>query len=106
MKHWAIERGATHYAHWFLPWTGVTAEKHDAFITWDSQPGTVIERFTGSALVQGEPDASSFPSGGLRPTFEARGETIQRSFFCQDVLTSENRLHCLGSYVPCILASL
>jgi glutamine synthetase len=74
MKEWAIERGATHFTHWFQPMTGATAEKHDAFITWDEQ-GTVIESFSGSQLVQGEPDASSFPSGGLRTTFEARGYT-------------------------------
>ncbi len=74
MKEWAMEKGATHFTHWFLPMTGATAEKHDAFITWD-EPGTVIERFSGSQLIQGEPDASSFPSGGLRATFEARGYT-------------------------------
>lgn len=75
MKEWALEQGATHFTHWFLPMTGATAEKHDAFITWD-EPGTVIERFSGSQLAKGEPDASSFPSGGLRATFEARGYTI------------------------------
>jgi glutamine synthetase len=74
MKEWAMELGATHFTHWFLPMTGATAEKHDAFITWDEQ-GTVIERFSGGQLIQGEPDASSFPSGGLRATFEARGYT-------------------------------
>ncbi|MBI1751004.1 MAG: glutamine synthetase III [Acidobacteria bacterium] len=74
MKEWALEQGCTHFTHWFLPMTGATAEKHDAFITWD-EPGTVIERFSGSQLSQGEPDASSFPSGGLRATFEARGYT-------------------------------
>jgi len=74
IKEWAIEKGATHFAHWFQPMTGITAEKHDAFI----EPvgnGEVIERFTGKQLVQGEPDASSFPSGGIRATFEARGYT-------------------------------
>ena len=75
MKEWALEQGCTHFTHWFLPMTGATAEKHDAFITWDDEPGTVIERFSGSQLIQGEPDASSFPSGGLRATFEARGYT-------------------------------
>jgi glutamine synthetase len=75
MQEWAMEQGATHFTHWFLPMTGQTAEKHDAFITWEA-PGQVIERFKGSQLVQGEPDASSFPSGGLRATFEARGYTI------------------------------
>ncbi len=74
MKEWALEQGCTHFTHWFLPMTGATAEKHDAFIAWD-EPGTVIERFSGSQLIQGEPDASSFPSGGLRATFEARGYT-------------------------------
>ena len=74
MKDWALEQGCTHFTHWFLPMTGATAEKHDAFITWD-EPGTVIERFSGGQLIQGEPDASSFPSGGLRATFEARGYT-------------------------------
>ena len=75
MKEWALEHGATHFTHWFLPMTGATAEKHDAFITWDEE-GVVIERFSGSQLIQGEPDASSFPSGGLRATFEARGYTV------------------------------
>jgi glutamine synthetase len=74
MKDWAIERGATHYTHWFHPLTGLTAEKHDSFVMPDGQGGAISE-FTGSALVQGEPDASSFPSGGLRATFEARGYT-------------------------------
>ncbi len=74
MKEWALENGATHFAHWFQPMTGATAEKHDAFIEFTG-PGTVIERFSGEQLVQGEPDASSFPSGGLRATFEARGYT-------------------------------
>jgi glutamine synthetase len=74
MKEWAIELGCTHFTHWFLPMTGATAEKHDAFIMWD-EPGQVTERFSGGMLTQGEPDASSFPSGGLRATFEARGYT-------------------------------
>lgn len=74
MKDWAIERGATHYTHWFQPMTGLTAEKHDALISPDGQ-GSVVYRLSGSSLVQGEPDASSFPSGGLRATFEARGYT-------------------------------
>ena len=74
MKDWAIEKGATHYTHWFQPMTGITAEKHDSFIS--PQPdGTIIMEFSGKALIQGEPDASSFPSGGLRATFEARGYT-------------------------------
>lgn len=74
MKDWAMEHGATHYAHWFQPLTGLTAEKHDTFIVPDGSGGAMSE-FTGAALVQGEPDASSFPSGGLRTTFEARGYT-------------------------------
>ena len=74
MKQWAIEKGATHYTHWFQPMTGITAEKHDSFIT-PADDGTVIMEFSGKELVRGEPDASSFPSGGLRATFEARGYT-------------------------------
>jgi len=74
MKEWALEKGATHFAHWFQPMTGITAEKHDAFAD-PCGPGAVIERFSGKQLVQGEPDASSFPSGGIRATFEARGYT-------------------------------
>ena len=74
MKDWAIEKGATHYTHWFQPMTGVTAEKHDSFIT-PAPDGRVIMEFSGKELVKGEPDASSFPSGGLRATFEARGYT-------------------------------
>jgi len=74
MKNWAIEKGATHFTHWFQPMTGITAEKHDSFIS-PSGEGTVIMEFSGKELVRGEPDASSFPSGGLRTTFEARGYT-------------------------------
>ncbi|MFA5450174.1 MAG: glutamine synthetase III [Clostridia bacterium] len=74
MKDWAIEKGATHFTHWFQPMTGITAEKHDSFIT-PTKEGGVIMEFSGQSLVQGEPDASSFPSGGLRATFEARGYT-------------------------------
>ncbi len=74
MKDWAIEKGATHYTHWFQPMTGVTAEKHDSFIS-PAPGGKVIMEFSGKALIKGEPDASSFPSGGLRATFEARGYT-------------------------------
>ncbi|MBM6775414.1 glutamine synthetase III [Olsenella profusa] len=74
MKDWALEKGATHFAHWFQPLTGITSEKHDSFITPKSD-GTVLMSFSGKELVQGEPDASSFPSGGLRATFEARGYT-------------------------------
>ena len=75
MKDWAIERGATHYTHWFQPLTGITAEKHDSFISSPTSEGKVIMEFSGKELVKGEPDASSFPSGGLRATFEARGYT-------------------------------
>ena len=74
MKDWAIEKGATHFTHWFQPMTGITAEKHDAFIS-PCADGTVIMEFSGKELIKGEPDASSFPSGGLRATFEARGYT-------------------------------
>ena len=74
MKDWAIEKGATHFTHWFQPMTGITAEKHDSFISPDKN-GNIIMEFSGKELIQGEPDASSFPSGGLRATFEARGYT-------------------------------
>ena len=75
MKDWAIEHGATHYTHWFQPMTGITAEKHDSFIS-PTDDGKVIMEFSGKELVKGEPDGSSFPSGGLRSTFEARGYTV------------------------------
>ncbi|MEC8495282.1 MAG: glutamine synthetase III, partial [Planctomycetota bacterium] len=75
MKAWAIEHGATHYTHWFQPMTGLTAEKHDSFLK-PTESGQAILSFSGSELSQGEPDASSFPSGGLRATFEARGYTV------------------------------
>ena len=75
MKEWAIEKGATHYTHWFLPLTGVTAEKHDSFVSAPLPSGKVLMSFSGKELIKGEPDASSFPSGGLRATFEARGYT-------------------------------
>ena len=74
MKQWAVEKGATHYTHWFQPMTGVTAEKHDSFISPEDK-GRIVLEFSGKELVRGEPDASSFPSGGLRATFEARGYT-------------------------------
>ena len=74
MKEWAVSKGATHYTHWFQPLTGITAEKHDSFIS-PSPNGGVIMEFSGKELIKGEPDASSFPSGGLRATFEARGYT-------------------------------
>ena len=74
MKQWAVERGATHYTHWFMPMTGTTGEKHDAFLQ-PTKDGQVILEFSGKALIKGEPDASSFPSGGLRHTSAARGYT-------------------------------
>ena len=76
MKEWAIEKGATHYTHWFLPLTGVTAEKHDSFISAPLPSGKVLMSFSGKELIKGEPDASSVPAGGLRATFEARGYTV------------------------------
>ncbi|MBO5450506.1 MAG: glutamine synthetase III [Lachnospiraceae bacterium] len=75
MKDWAVENGATHYTHWFQPLTGITAEKHDAFVAHPDEMGKMITEFSGKELIKGEPDASSFPSGGLRATFEARGYT-------------------------------
>ena len=75
MKEWAVENGATHYTHWFQPLTGITAEKHDSFVTHPDEEGKTIMEFSGKELIKGEPDASSFPSGGLRATFEARGYT-------------------------------
>ncbi|MBR4998438.1 MAG: glutamine synthetase III, partial [Clostridia bacterium] len=75
MKNWAISKGATHYSHWFQPLTGLTAEKHDSFLTPASE-GKIIMSFSGKELIKGEPDASSFPSGGRRTTFEARGYTV------------------------------
>ena len=74
MNDWAIEKGATHYSHWFQPMTGITAEKHDSFLS-PQGDGTIIMEFSGKELIKGEPDASSFPSGGIRATFEARGYT-------------------------------
>ena len=74
VKEWALDKGADHFCHWFQPHTGLTAEKHDAFLTFSDQ-GHPIDRFSGSQLIQSEPDASSFPSGGMRATFEARGYT-------------------------------
>ena len=75
MKDWAVENGATHYTHWFQPLTGITAEKHDSFVTLPDEDGKMMLEFSGKELIKGEPDASSFPSGGLRATFEARGYT-------------------------------
>ena len=78
MKDWAIEKGATHFTHWFQPMTGITAEKHDSFIS-PCADGTVIMEFSGKELMKGEPDASSFPSGGLRATFEARKKLMEHA---------------------------
>jgi glutamine synthetase len=89
MKDWAMEHGATHYTHWFQPLTGSTAEKHDSFITPNKGGGAVAE-FSGKELIQGEPDASSFPSGGLRPTFEARGYTVWDPTSPAFIVESEN----------------
>ena len=75
MKEWAIEKGATHYSHWFQPLTGATAEKHDSFISAPKSDGKILMEFSGKELIKGEPDASSFPSGGLRATCAARGYT-------------------------------
>jgi len=75
MKDWAVENGATHYTHWFQPLTGITAEKHDSFVSHPDTEGRMLMEFSGKELIKGEPDASSFPSGGLRATFEARGYT-------------------------------
>ncbi len=74
MKDWAVEKGVTHFTHWFQPMTGLSAEKHDSFISPTAEGGVIME-FSGKELIKGEPDASSFPSGGLRATFEARGYT-------------------------------
>ena len=99
MKEWAIEKGATHYTHWFQPLTGVTAEKHDSFITAPMENGKVLMSFSGKELIKGEPDASSFPSGGLRATFEARGYTAwdctSPAFVRQDAAAQHSafRLH-------------
>ncbi len=89
MKEWAIEHGATHYCHWFQPLTGLTAEKHDAFLTPGSD-GSAIEKFSGNQLIQGEPDASSFPSGGIRDTYEARGYTAWDATSPAFLLNSSN----------------
>jgi glutamine synthetase len=74
LKDWAVEHGATHYTHWFQPLTGITAEKHDSFLN-PTSDGKAVAEFSGKELIKGEPDASSFPSGGMRSTFEARGYT-------------------------------
>jgi glutamine synthetase len=90
-REWALSRGATHYCHWFQPQTGATAEKHDAFFSFDKR-GNAVERFTGKELIQSEPDASSFPSGGMRATFEARGYTAWDASSPMFLMESENGL--------------
>lgn len=101
MKEWATEKGATHFTHWFQPLTGATAEKHDSFIT-PNQGGGAVSEFSGKDLIQGEPDASSFPSGGLRPTFEARGYTAWDPTSPVFIIENQN-----GSYlcIPTAFAS-
>ena len=89
VREWALSRGATHYCHWFQPQTGATAEKHDAFFSFDKR-GNGVERFTGKELIQSEPDASSFPSGGVRATFEARGYTAWDASSPMFLMESEN----------------
>jgi glutamine synthetase len=90
MKDWAFEHGATHYTHWFQPMTGITAEKHDSFIVPSSDGGRAVAEFSGKELIKGEPDASSFPSGGMRSTFEARGYTAWDPTSPPWLLTSQN----------------
>jgi glutamine synthetase len=102
VRDWALERGATHYCHWFQPQTGTTAEKHEGFMAFD-QDGKPIENFRGSELLQGEPDASSFPSGGLRSTFEARGYTAWDPSSPMFLMESENKITTL--YIPTIFVS-
>lgn len=101
MKNWATEKGATHFTHWFQPLTGLTAEKHDSFIT-PNQGGGVIAEFSGNDLIRGESDASSFPHGGLRQTFEARGYTAWDPTSPAFIMENEN-----GSYlcIPTAFAS-
>ena len=96
MKDWALEHGATHYTHWFQPMTGLTAEKHDAFLS-PTADGQVFGEFSGKMLIKGEPDASSFPSGGIRSTFEARGYTawdLPRRYSC--LATSTDARRCIS----------
>ena len=95
MKDWAVENGATHYTHWFQPLTGITAEKHDSFVSHPDAEGKMLMEFSGKELIKGEPDASSFPSGGLRATFEARGYTAwditSPAFFRQHSAPTQER---------------
>ena len=97
MKDWAIELGATHFTHWFQPLTGVTAEKHDSFISAPLPSGKVLMSFSGKELIKGEPDASSFPSGGLRATFEARGYTVHHRLLSVMMQQAEHSVFLLHS---------
>jgi glutamine synthetase len=101
MKDWAIEKGATHFCHWFQPMTGLTAEKHDSFIS-PTTEGTTIMEFSGKELIQGEPDASSFPSGGLRATFEARGYT---AWDCTSPVFIKETGKNITLFIPCAFCS-
>jgi len=101
MKDWAIEKGATHFCHWFQPMTGLTAEKHDSFISPTAEGRTIME-FSGKELIQGEPDASSFPSGGLRATFEARGYT---AWDCTSPVFIKETGRNITLYIPCAFCS-
>jgi glutamine synthetase len=101
MKDWAIEKGATHFCHWFQPMTGLTAEKHDAFISPTAEGGVIME-FSGKELIKGEPDASSFPSGGLRATFEARGYT---AWDCTSPAFIKESGKNITLYIPCAFCS-
>ena len=101
IKDWAIEKGATHFCHWFQPMTGVTAEKHDSFISPTSDGRTIME-FSGKELIKGEPDASSFPSGGLRATFEARGYT---AWDCTSPVFVKENGAIISLYIPCAFCS-
>ena len=103
MKEWAIEKGATHYSHWFQPLTGVTAEKHDAFITAPMDNGKVLMSFSGKELIKGEPDASSFPSGGLRATFEALLRGVERNAVVRAEILGEREDETLENPVLAIL---
>lgn len=101
MKDWAIEKGATHFCHWFQPMTGLTAEKQDSFISPTTEGGTIME-FSGRELIKGEPDASSFPSGGLRATFEARGYT---AWDCTSPVFVKESGKNITLYIPCAFCS-
>jgi glutamine synthetase len=113
MKEWAIQKGVTHYTHWFQPLTGTTAEKHDSFFK-PLSDGRALEKFDGSMLVQQEPDASSFPSGGLRNTFEARGYTLwdptspafQQSLSPTPAMHSTTKCRCSEHFTPLIMLLL